>query len=75
VKAKILSEKNINAEKIKLRKKIEDFQKKISQLENNLNFIKGDSNNEILSNVHSDINNYKNELKKLKKDFKIISKT
>jgi uncharacterized protein YeeX (DUF496 family) len=58
-----------------LRKKIEDFQKKISQLENNLNFIKGDSNNEILSNVHSDINNYKNELKKLKKDFKIISKT
>ena len=75
VKAKIFSEKNINSEKIKLRNKIEDFEKKISQLENNLNFIKGDSNNEILSNVHSDINNYKNELKKLKKDFKIISKT
>lgn len=75
VKAKIFSEKNINEEKIKLRKKIEEFQKKISQLENNFNFIKGDPNNEILSNVHSDINNYKNELKKLKKDFKIISKT
>lgn len=75
VKAKIFSEKNINEEKIKLRKKIEEFQKKISQLENNFNFIKGDPNNEIFSNVHSDINNYKNELKKLKKDFKIISKT
>lgn len=75
VKAKIFSEKNINAEKIKLRKKIEDFEKKISQLENNLNFIKGDSNNEILSNVHSDINNYKNELKKLNKEFKMISRT
>ncbi len=75
VKAKIFSEKNINEEKIKLRKKIEEFQKKISQLENNFNFIKGDPNNEILSNVHSDINNYKNKLKKLKKDFKIISKT
>ena len=75
VKAKIFSKKNINAEKIKLKNKIENFEKKISQLENNLNFIKGDSNNEILSNVHSDINNYKNELKKLKKDFKIISKT
>ncbi|MBL6591067.1 MAG: DUF349 domain-containing protein [Flavobacteriaceae bacterium] len=75
VKAKIFSEKKINEEKIKLRKKIEEFQKKISQLENNFNFIKGDPNNEIFSNVHSDINNYKNELKKLKKDFKIISKT
>ena len=75
VKAKIFSEKNIDSEKIKLRKKIEDFEKKISQLENNLNFIKGDSNNEILSNVHSDINNYKNELKKLNKEFKMISRT
>ena len=75
VKAKIFSEKNIDSEKIKLRKKIEDFEKKISQLENNLNFIKGDSNNEILSNVHSDINNYKNELKKLNKELKMISRT
>ena len=74
MKAKIFSEKKINSEKIKLRNKIEDFEKKISQLENNLNFIKGDSNNEILSNVHSDINNYKNELKKLNKEFKMISK-
>ena len=74
IKSKILDENIINSEKIKLKKKIEDYEKQISQLENNLNFIKGNSESGILSNVHSNIENYKSQIKKLKKNLKLISK-
>ena len=74
IKSKILDENIINFEKIKLKKKIEDYEKQISQLENNLNFIKGNSESGILSNVHSNIENYKSQIKKLQKNLKLISK-
>lgn len=74
IKSKILDENIINSEKIKLKKKIEDYEKQISQLENNLNFIKGNSESGILSNVHSNIENYKSQIKKLQKNLKLISK-
>ena len=74
IKSKILDENIINSEKIKLKKKIEDYEKQISQLENNLNFIKGNSESGILSNVHSNIKNYKSQIKKLQKNLKLISK-
>ena len=75
IKSKILDENIINSEKIKLKKKIEDYEKQISQLENNLNFIKGNSESGILSNVHSNIENYKSQIKKLQKNLKLISKS
>ena len=74
IKSKILDENFINSEKIKLKKKIEDYEKQISQLENNLNFIKGNSESGILSNVHSNIENYKSQIKKLQKNLKLFSK-
>ena len=74
IKSKILDENIINSEKIKLKKKIEDYEKQISQLENNLNFIKGNSESVILSSVHSNIENYKSQIKKLQKNLKLISK-
>lgn len=74
IKSKILDENIINSEKIKLKKKIDDYEKQISQLENNLNFIKGNSESGILSNVHSNIENYKSQIKKLQKNLKLISK-
>ena len=74
IKSKILDENIINSEKIKLKKKIEEYEKQISQLENNLNFIKGNSESEILSNVHSNIKNYKSQIKKLQKKLELISK-
>ena len=74
IKSKILDENIINSEKIKLKKKIEDYEKQISQLENNLNFIKGNSESGILSNVHSNIKNYKSQIKKLQKNLELISK-
>ncbi|MDC3179200.1 DUF349 domain-containing protein [Flavobacteriales bacterium] len=74
IKSKILDENIINSEKIKLKKKIEDYEKQISQLENNLNFIKGNSESGILSNVHSNIENYKSQIKKLQKNLKLFSK-
>ena len=74
IKSKILDKNIINSEKIKLKKKIEDYEKQISQLENNLNFIKGNSESGILSNVHSNIENYKSQIKKLQKNLKLISK-
>ena len=74
IKSKILDENIINSEKIKLKKKIEDYEKQISQLENNLNFIKGNSESGILSNAHSNIENYKSQIKKLQKNLKLISK-
>lgn len=74
IKSKILDENIINSEKIKLKKKIEDYEKQISQLENNLNFIKGNSESGILSNVHSNIKNYKFQIKRLQKNLELISK-
>ena len=74
IKSKILDDNIINSEKIKLKKKIEDYEKQISQLENNLNFIKGNSESGILSNVHSNIKNYKSQIKKLQKNLELISK-
>ena len=74
IKSKILDENIINSEKIKLKKKIDDYEKQISQLENNLNFIKGNSESGILSNVHSNIENYKSQIKKLQKNLKLFSK-
>jgi len=74
IKSKILNKNTINSEKSKLKKKIDDYTKLIAQLENNLNFIKGDSESDILSNVHSNIKNYKSQIKKLQKNLELISK-
>ncbi len=74
IKSKILNKNTLNSEKINLKKKISDYQKQISQLENNLNFIKGNSESDILSNVHLNIKNYKIQMEKLKKKLQLISK-
>ena len=74
IKSKILNKNTLNSEKVNLKKKISDYQKQISQLENNLNFIKGNSESDILSNVHLNIKNYKIQMEKLKKKLQLISK-
>ena len=74
IKSKILNKNTLNSEKVNLKKKISDYQKQISQLENNLNFIKGNSESDILSNVHLNIKNYKIQMEKLKKKLELISK-
>jgi hypothetical protein len=74
IKSKILNKNTLNSEKVNLKKKISDYQKQISQLENNLNFIKGNSDSDILSNVHLNIKNYKIQMEKFKKKLQLISK-
>ena len=61
-----------NTEKIKLRKKIQDLSKQISQLENNLNFFKKGSDNKVLDGVYSDIEKLKIQLQKNEKKYTLI---
>ena len=61
-----------NNEKVKLRKKIDDLNKQISQLENNLNFIKKGSDNKVLDGVYSDIEKLKTQLQKNEKKYTLI---
>ena len=72
VKTKLMDENEKNTEKIKLRKKIEDLSKQISQLENNLNFIKKGSDNKVLDGVYSDIEKLKTQLQKNEKKYTLI---
>ena len=55
IKSKLMNDGEKNNEKVKLRKKIDDLNKQISQLENNLNFIKKGSDSKVLDGVYSDI--------------------
>ncbi len=75
IKSKILDKDSINSEKNKIIKKIEDYKKQISQLENNLNFVSEKSDTSIFSNVHSNINSFKKEIEKLEKNLDLISKS
>ena len=72
VKTKLMDDNEKNTEKIKLRKKIEDLSKQISQLENNLNFIKEGSDNKVLDGVYSDIEKLKTQLQKNEKKYTLI---
>ena len=72
VKTKLMDDNEKNTEKIKLRKKIEDLSKQISQLENNLNFIKKGSDNKVLDGVYSDIEKLKTQLQKNEKKYTLI---
>jgi len=72
VKTKLMDDNEKNTEKIKLRKKIEDLSKQISQLENNLNFIKKGSDNKVLDGVYSDIEKLKIQLQKNEKKYTLI---
>ena len=63
------------AEKNKIIKKIEDYKKQISQLENNLTFVSEKSDTSIFSNVHSNIDSFKREIEKLEKNLNLISKS
>ncbi len=75
IKSKILDKDSINSEKNKIIKKIEDYKKQISQLENNLNFVSEKSDTSIFSNVHSNIDSFKKEIEKLEKNLELISKS
>ena len=74
IKSRILDKDSINSEKNKIIKKIEDYKKQISQLENNLTFVSEKSDTTIFSNVHSNIDSFKREIEKLKKNLNLISK-
>ena len=65
IKSRILNKDSINFEKNKIIKKIEDYKKQISQLENNLTFVSEKSDTSIFSNVHSNIDSFKREIEKL----------
>jgi protein subunit release factor A len=75
IKSKILDKDSINSEKNKIIKKIEDYKKQISQLENNLTFVSEKSDTSIFSNVHSNIDSFKREIEKLEKNLNLISKS
>ena len=62
VKSSLMSNNDKDFEKTRLRKKIEETSKQISQLENNLNFIKKGSDSKVLDGVHNEIKNLKNQL-------------
>ena len=75
IKSRILDKDSINSEKNKIIKKIEDYKKQISQLENNLTFVSEKSDTSIFSNVHSNIDSFKREIEKLEKNLDLISKS
>lgn len=75
IKSRILDKDSINYEKNKIIKKIEDYKKQISQLENNLTFVSEKSDTSIFSNVHSNIDSFKREIEKLEKNLNLISKS
>lgn len=75
IKSRILDKDSINSEKNKIIKKIEDYKKQISQLENNLTFVSEKSDTSIFSNVHSNINSFKREIEKLEKNLNLITKS
>ena len=75
IKFRILDKDSINSEKNKIIKKIEDYKKQISQLENNLTFVSEKSDTSIFSNVHSNIDSFKREIEKLEKNLNLISKS
>ena len=62
VKSSLMSNNDKDFEKTRLRKKIEETSKQISQLENNLNFIKKGSDSKVLDGVHNKIKNLKKQL-------------
>jgi len=72
IKSKLMDDSEKRSEKIKLRKKIEDLTKQISQLENNLNFIKTGSDNKVLDGVYNDIEKLKTQLNKNEKKYILI---
>ena len=69
VRSNLMNSNDRNFEKIKLRKKIEETNKQISQLENNLNFITKGSESKVLEGVHSEIKKLKNQLEKNRKRY------
>lgn len=69
VKSALMDESEKKIEKQKLKKKIDDLNKQISQLENNLNFVKKASNNKVLDGVYSDIEKLKLQLQKNEKKY------
>ena len=75
IKSRILDKDSINSEKNKIIKKIEDYKKQISQLENNLTFVSEKSDTSIFSNVHSNIDSFKRKIEKLEKNLNLISKS
>ena len=72
IKTKLMNDGEKNNEKVKLRKKIDDLNKQISQLENNLNFIKKGSDSKVLDGVYSDIEKLKSQLQKNEKKYTLI---
>jgi len=72
VKSNLIDDNEKKTEKIKLRKKIEDLSKQISQLENNLNFFKKGSDNKVIDGVYSDIEKLKIQLQKNEKKYTLI---
>ena len=62
VKSRLMNNSERDFEKNKLRKKIEEINKQISQLENNLNFIKKGSKSSVLDGVYNDINKLRVQL-------------
>ena len=72
IKSKLMNDGEKNNEKVKLRKKIDDLNKQISQLENNLNFIKKGSDSKVLDGVYSDIEKLKSQLQKNEKKYTLI---
>ena len=72
IKSKLMNEGEKNNEKLKLRKRIDDLNKQISQLENNLNFIKKGSDSKFLDGVYNDIEKLKSQLQKNEKKYTLI---
>ena len=72
IKSKLMNDGEKNNEKFKLRKRIDDLHKQISQLENNLNFIKKGSDSKVLDGVYSDIEKLKSQLQKNEKKYTLI---
>ena len=72
VKSNLMDDNEKKTEKIKLRKKIDDLSKQISQLENNLNFVKKGSDNKVLDGVYNDIEKLKTQLQKNEKKYTLI---
>ncbi len=72
IKSKLMNEGGKFNEKIKLRKRIDNLNKQISQLENNLNFIKKGSDSKVLDSVYSDIEKLKSQLQKNEKKYILI---
>jgi len=72
VKSALMDESEKKIEKQKLKKKIDDLNKQISQLENNLNFVKKASDNKVLDGVYSDIKKLKLQLQKNEKKYVLI---